>query len=81
MFNNSGMAQFKDFFRERNVQNASPIRKSARVSGKHNDLKKWVLTPTTTHHVWNAGNWSFKIGFKKEAIAVLGSTQPRVFNV
>ncbi len=78
MFNNSGMAQFKEYF----LGNATPkspriadTQKCLRVSGKHNDLEDVGFD--TYHHTMfeMLGNWSFgnpadSAGgyFKKEAL-------------
>jgi alanyl-tRNA synthetase len=39
MFNNSGMAQFKEYFRECGTNRITDTQKCLRVSGKHNDLE------------------------------------------
>ena len=84
MFNNSGMAPFKDLF----LGNA-PIKyprvadsqKCLRVSGKHNDLEEAGAATSHSTMFQMFGHWSFRDYFKTEAITWAWESQTEVYKI
>jgi alanyl-tRNA synthetase len=75
MFNNSGMAQFKEYFLEMLHKVIElPTLKNLRVSGKHNDLEDVGFD--TYHHTMfeMLGNWSLETILRKKLCLGLGNS-------
>jgi alanyl-tRNA synthetase len=76
MFNNSGMAQFKEYFLKCYAKSnrIADTQKCLRVSGKHNDLEDVGFD--TYHHTMfeMLGNWSFGDYLRKKLCLGLGNS-------
>jgi alanyl-tRNA synthetase len=76
MFNNSGMAQFKEYFFGKCAKSnrIADTQKCLRVSGKHNDLEDVGFD--TYHHTMfeMLGNWSLETILRKKLCLGLGNS-------